>query len=201
MTRVKRGTGRDALVSATAEVLLAGGDVQIKEIASTAGVSHTLIYRHFPDGGKEEMVAEAYAEIFRGLAKEDIDRVVDVIAGGIDVQAGLRRVARSIFDPRRGSRRAARLEALSQTRINAYAEARIDAIRKELVQHAADRIVALDVGVDPQRARTISMITQAVPLGITALTGRTLQKADREAVADLWADTILMWLGYLQERS
>lgn len=195
MARVKRGTGRDALVAATVDVLLAGGEVQVKEIAATAGVSHTLIYRHFPDGGKDELMAEAYAEIFRGLAKEDVDRVVDVIAAGVDVQGELRKAARAIFDPRRGSRRAARLEALAQTRLNPYVEERIDAMRKELVQHAADRIVALNLGVDTRRARTISLITQAVPLGITAIGGVSLGKADREAVADLWADTILSWLG------
>ena len=195
MTRVKRGTGRDALIAATAEVLLAGGEVQIKEIAEAAGVSHTLIYRHFPDGGKEELVAEAYAHIFRGLAKEDVDRVVDVIAAGVDVQTELRKVARAIFDPRRGSRRAARLEALSQLRLNPYLDARIDQMRKELVQHAADRIVALPYGVDPRRARTISMVSQAIPLGVTALAGVHLPKADREAIADLWADTIVLWMG------
>lgn len=200
MARVKRGTGREALVAATVDVLMAGGDVQIKDIAATAGVSHTLIYRHFPEGGKDELVAEAYAEIFRGLAKEDVDRVVDVIAAGVNVQAELRKVARAVFDPRRGSRRAARLEALSQVRLNPYVEARIDAMRRELIQHAADRIVALGMGVAPGRARTISLITQAVPLGITALAGSDLSKADREAVGDLWADTILAWIGEAQER-
>lgn len=195
MTRVKRGTGRDALIQATAEVLLNGGEVQVKEVAAIAGVSHTLIYRHFPDGGKEELVAEAYAEIFRGLAKDDVDRVVDVIAAGVDVRTELRRVARAIFEPRREGRRAARLEALSQIRLNPHAEARIDAMRKELVQHGTDRIVALGLGVDPRRARTISLITQAVPLGITAIAGVNLAREDRQAVADLWADTILAWLG------
>ena len=200
MARVKRGTGREALVAATADVLMAGGDVQVKEIAAAAGVSHTLIYRHFPEGGKDELIAEAYAEIFRGLAKEDVDRVVDVIAAGGDVQEQLRAVARSIFDPRRGGRRAARLEALAQARLNPHVEARIDAMRRELVEHAADRIVALGMGVDPRRARTISMLTQAVPLGITALAGSTMSKADREAVADLWADTIFTWIGEAQRR-
>lgn len=199
MARVKRGTGREALVAATADVLMAGGDVQVKDIAATAGVSHTLIYRHFPEGGKDELVAEAYAEIFRGLAKEDVDRVVDVIAAGGDVQEQLRAVARSIFDPRRGSRRAARLEALAQVRLNPHVESRIDAMRRELVEHAADRIVALGMGVDARRARTISMLTQAVPLGITALAGSTMSKADREAVADLWADTIFGWVGEAQQ--
>ena len=194
MARVKRGTGRDALIEATADVLLAGGEVQIKEIAEAAGVSHTLIYRHFPDGGKEELVAEAYAHIFRGLAKEDVDNVVDVIAAGGDVRGELRKVARGIFDPRRGSRRAARLEALSQMRLNPHLESRIDRMRKELVQHAAERIAALPYGVDARRARTISMVTQAIPLGITAIGGVNLAKADREAVADLWADTIIMWM-------
>jgi AcrR family transcriptional regulator len=166
----------------------------VKEVAAAAGVSHTLIYRHFPEGGKEELIAEAYAELFRGVAKEDVDRVIDVIAAGVDVRGELRKVARGIFDPRRGTRRAARLEALSQIRLNPYLEARIETMRRELVQHAADRIVALGFGVHPRRARAISMMTQAVPLGITAIAGADVTKADREAIADLWADTIVTWM-------
>lgn len=196
MARVRRGTGREALVSATADVLMAGGDVQVKEVASAAGVSHTLIYRHFPEGGKEELVAEAYAEIFRGLAREDIDQMFDAIhESGGDVRGELRQVARRIFDPRRDARRAARLEALAQIRLNPYVGSRIEDMRKELIQYATERIMDLKVGMAPATARAVSMVTQAIPLGITALAGVRLAKADRESVADMWADTIVMLLG------
>ena len=183
---VKRGTGRLALIGATADVLRVGGEVQVKEIAATAGVSHTLVYRHFPVGGKDELVAEAYAHLFRGLAESDIEDLFDILeTSGLD-RDRIRDFVLIILSPRWS-----RLEALAQTRTNPYVAARIEDARRDLIGTFAKRLRRVEPAMTEQSATAFSVIAQALPLGITAIGGLAMPKALREEVAGMWADTLV----------
>lgn len=188
---VKRGTGRTALIEATAAVLRAGEEVQVKDIAAVAGVSHTLIYRHFPIGGKEELIAEAYAFIFRGLAEQDIEDLFTILeASGVDRDV-IRNFIVTLLNPRRGDVRWLRLEALAQSRTNPYVAERIEQARRALVQDFADRLRRLEPRLSPESASAFSILAQALPLGVTAIGGAGLSKSLRETVAGMWAGMLV----------
>ncbi len=191
---IKRGDGRQALIEATADVLQRGEDVQIKAIAETAGVSHTLIYRHFPDGGKEELIAEAYAHVFQALAKADIDRLFEVLADPLPMRESVRSFMLTILDPARTTVRWARLEALAQTRTNPYVEERIESARRGLIDAFAIRLRELAPAIDEETATGISLIAQALPLGITAIGGPHMSAQQRDTVAVLWSEAIVFLL-------
>lgn len=188
---IKRGTGRQALIDATVEVLRRGDEVQVKEVAAAVGVSHTLIYRHFPTGGKDELVAEAYAEIFRGLAHEDQAMLFALLDRGSLSRDECRRFFASILHPNRDGMRWSRLEVLSHSRTNPFVAQRIDAAREELVRTFAERLRIVNPHLTATKALAISMIAQAVPLGLAAITGDGLSKRQRLELIDVWTDAFM----------
>jgi AcrR family transcriptional regulator len=188
---IKRGDGRQALIEATAAVLSRGQDVQIKEIAETVGVSHTLVYRHFPEGGKDEMVAEAYGHLFKGVAQSDFDRLFTALKAPGPTRDRIRDLVLAVLSPRRADVRWARLEALVQTRMNPYVAERIEGARQALIQGFADRLREIEPGLPADTAVGLSLISQALPLGITAIGGPGLTRQQRETVAELWADAMV----------
>jgi AcrR family transcriptional regulator len=194
---IKRGNGRQALIEATAAVLSRGEDVQIKEIAATVGVSHTLVYRHFPEGGKDEMVAEAYAQLFRGVAQSDFDRLFTALTAPGSTRDRIRDLVLAVLSPRRANVRWARLEALVQTRVNPYVAERIEGARQALIEGFADRLREIEPGLPPDTAVGLSLLSQSLPLGITAIGGPGLTRRQRETVAELWADAMV----YLFDRA
>jgi AcrR family transcriptional regulator len=191
---IKRGDGRQALIEESASVLSRGADVQIKEVAASVGVSHTLVYRHFPEGGKDEMVAEAYAHLFKGLAQSDFDRLFTALGDPGSARDSIRDLILAVLSPRRADVRWARLEALAQTRVNPYAAERIEGARQSLIQGFANRLREIEPGIDPDAAVGLSLIAQALPLGITAIGGPGLTRQQRESVAGMWADAMVFLL-------
>lgn len=191
LVTVKRGSGKAALIEATADVLRAGQEVQVKDVAAAAGVSHTLIYRHFPTGGKEELIAEAYAYLFRGLAEQDIEDLFAILeVSGVDRDA-IQGFIVTLLNPRRGDIRWLRLEALAQSRTNPYIAERIEEARRALVQVFADRLRKLEPRLSRESASAFSILAQALPLGVTAIGGSGLSKSMREAVARMWAGMLV----------
>lgn len=188
---IKRGTGRQALIDATADVLRTGGEVHIKDVAATAGVSHTLVYRHFPDGGKEELVAEAHAHLFRGLAETDIAELVEILETAGADRAALHNFAVRVLSPKRTAKRWSRLETLAQTRTNAYVSARIEDVRRGLISSFADRLRVLQPDLSKEAATALSIVTQALPLGITAISGTDMSTRVRGVVAGMWTDLFI----------
>jgi AcrR family transcriptional regulator len=180
-----------ALIEATAEVLRAGGEVQIKEVAATAGVSHTLVYRHFPDGGKDEMIAEAHSHLFRGLAETDIAELLEILETNGADRTAIHSFALRVLSPRRTATRWSRLEALAQARTNAYISDRIEEVRSGLIRSFADRLMVLQPNLPKDAATALSIVTQALPLGITAISGADMTKRVREVVAGMWTDLFI----------
>lgn len=188
---IKRGTGRQALIDVTATLLASGEQVQVKEVAALAGVSHTLIYRHFPDGGKEEMVAEGYATLFRGLAETDIDDLFAIIdERGLD-QTRIAEFLLTLLDRHRNDVRWLRIEALVESRHNPYLAERIEVVRKSLIRRFALRLQALTPPVPHDQALAISVLAQAIPLGITAVAGTGLSRPQRVELSLAWAVALI----------
>ena len=194
MTELKRGEGRDALVQATVDLLREGHAIQVKEVAARAGVSHTLIYRHFPDGGKEELIAEAYAELFKGLVLEDMDELLTLVENGAIDRERLRAYGMRLLSPGRDEVRGLRLDALAQVRLNPYLAPRIGRARQDLVAGVAEAFVQVVPHLPKATAIAIAVLHQGVPLGVTAIGGASMSRATREAVADMWADSFLALL-------
>lgn len=191
---IKRGTGRQALIEATAQVLREGGDVQVSDIAAEAGVSHTLIYRHFPEGGREELIAEAYAHLFRGLARDDTQELFDILdSRGPDVQA-LQEYANRLLSPKRRDARGGRLLALSQALANDAVAARVEKARQELIDEFARRLRMYDSRWTVEDAQAAAVFLLAIPLGLSAIGGRDLGGVRREAVARHLVETMLTLL-------
>ena len=205
---IQRGTGRAALVEATAEALMRGDEVRVIDVAAAAGVSHTLVYRHFPSGGRDEMIAEAYALLYRGMSIGDFEAFAQLmtdpavsrslahasISGDESSRAAhiealrhrLEEFVASLLHPRRTAIRIARLKALVEAQTNAYVAERIEDVRRSLVQDLAAMIQRAVPDLDPLDATSLSIISQALPLGVTTITGGSMTARQRDHVAAMW---------------
>jgi len=164
-----------------------GDAVQLTEIATSVGVSHTLVYRHFPDGGKDELLGEAYARLFIGLAEGDIEALFDILADPRGRQARVRDLILEVLEPRRRDHRWARLEALAQVRGNPFAASRIEAARATMVESFAVRLMRIEPWLSVVDARAIAVLAQAMPIGVTAFAGLRPGEQERAALAELWS--------------
>jgi AcrR family transcriptional regulator len=191
---IKRGTGREALIEAAAAVLARGDDVQIKDVAASVGVSHTLIYRHFPRGGKEELVAEAHARLFRGVASDDFEFFFTLFSEGNITRDQLRDFYVTLLDPERENGRWSRLQALVQARSNPFLTELIDASRQRLINDFAERLMRLMPKIGHESAVSISLLSQAIPLGLMAIAGADITEEQRLSLAEHWADAMLVFL-------
>jgi AcrR family transcriptional regulator len=191
---IKRGSGRQALIEATADLLRAGGDVQVADVAARVGVSHTLIYRHFPEGGKEELLGEAYAEVFRGLASQDMADLMAVVKRDGPSRDAIRSFARRLLSSTRDERRWARLEALAQVRTNPYAERRIDEVRQQLLAESSVSLLEINPSWTRDYAEALAISLMAIPLGLTAIGGTHLSRARREILAEQSTDAVIALL-------
>lgn len=195
MSSVTRGTGRAAMVQAAADCLLEGREVKVLDVAEAAGVGHTLIYRHFPDGGRDELVAEAYAQLFRGQVAEDLEVLGNLSADADERWQQINQQYRSLLSPARDRIRWARLEAIAKARSNPYIAERLEAAREELIDLAVDVLTAIDTWhLDVERTRAFATVMLAVPLGTTPMLGPEASTRERHAVADLWTDILMNWL-------
>lgn len=189
-----RGSGRSAMVQAAADSLLAGREVKVLDIAEAAGVRHTLIYRHFPDGGRDELIAEAYAHIFRGQVASDLEVLRHLSADPNEQRQTVKRQYRTLLSPERDRMRWARLEAIAKARSNPYIAERLEAAREELLTLAVDVLTSISTWrLDPRRTRACAVIMLGVPLGVTPMLGPDASVAERNAVADLWTDMLMSW--------
>lgn len=183
------------MIAAAVEVLRQGREVRVVEVAESAGVSHSLIYRHFPQGGREELIAEAYARIFRAAVMSDIEAVTQLEPDTKNLRPRLHGIYRQILSGARAKSRWARLEALAQSRRNAHAARRMDQTRAELldgVAAALQRTAGWDISAE--RTRAYALIALSVPLGFTAMVEPAADEAIRDQVADVWAAMTVAWL-------
>ena len=189
-----RGAGRDAMIGAAAESLLAGREVKVLEVAEQAGVRHTLIYRHFPEGGRDELIAEAYAELFRGQVAEDLELIRRLSADPDELREQIRDQYRRILSKKRDRIRWARFEALARARSNPYVAERLDAAREELLDRAVEILTAQHGwSLNPAQTKSLAVLILGVPLGTTPMLGQNATAQERNEVADMWAEVVSTW--------
>lgn len=184
-----RPTGRERIVQATETRLRAGQEIRVADVCADAGVSPALIYKYFAD--RDDLIAEAYARIFAGYAREDLAelrREVDLSAP--DVEKRLTALVTRILDPGRDSARWARLEALARGRTNPGVAARIEAVRAELVDELAGQALAAQPSWDATHARAFAVIALGIALGVTAMGSDPMEPFEREAIAGMWASLL-----------
>lgn len=195
MSTTPRGSGRAAMIEAAADALLAGREVKVLDVAEQAGVRHTLIYRHFPAGGRDELVAEAYAKLFQGQVAHYLALLESHSTDLSVLREQLRADYRATLEADRDDMRWARLEALAKARVNPYVADRLDAARDELVDLAV-KVLTDRPGwrMDQRRTRAFALVVLSVPLGLTAMLGPQASESQRHDVADMWADLVVSWL-------
>jgi len=183
------------MIQATIEVLRSGREVRVLEIAEAAGVSHSLIYRHFPDGGREELIAEAYARIFRGLTDEDIEAATGFSREPELLRQQLVGFYTQLLSPQRTPQRWARLEALAHARINSFVAERIEQTRRELVKHLTALYLQLSDWPFPRdRVEAFATVMLSIPLGLTAMLPMELTELEIDQIAQTWAELTIGWL-------
>lgn len=195
MARKKYGTGRQAIIDATADLLRDGKQVRLPDIAKAAGVSRTLIYRHFPDGGKDELVAEAFAQIFRGEVTSDVDIIGTWNADRADLRDRIIELNRQILSEQRLDIRWSRVEALAVMRSNPYVSTLMRTAQDEMIEMLTATLMGKSTwGHSEEQLRSFATITLSIPLGLTAMLPLDATDADIDRLAETWADISLAWL-------
>lgn len=182
------------MILATMDCLRQGREVRVLEIAEAAGVSHSLIYRHFPEGGREELIAEAYARVYRSTVDEDLAALNRINGRQEDLLAKVRELIMVVLSPARVPVRWGRLEALAAARTNHYLARRIESARTDLVEGLTDLLCARWADRDREEVRAFAILTLSLPLGLTAMLPVEFDAAESEAVADEWTRLVASWL-------
>lgn len=183
------------MIAATVDSLRAGREVRVLEIAEAAGVSHSLIYRHFPHGGREELIAEAYARVYRQTVDADLAALSKINGTKEEFLAGVREIMMVVLSPARVPVRWGRLEALATARTNPYLAMRIEAARTEMVEGLTDLLYERWAGGRSRlEVRAFAMLTLSLPLGLTAMLPVEVDARDSESVVDEWSRLVESWL-------
>ena len=186
---VQRPAGRERLLIATEACLKAGHEVRIADICKDADVSAALIYTYFVD--REDLVAEAYARIFKGLVATDLAAIAHFPTNLDELRIAIREQAKEIFSMERDQVRWARLEALAHARMNPGIAERIDQARHELVTTMADAILNFDgVVFHRKEAETLAVIALGMILGATAMSPEQMDDEQRHRLAEMWSTMV-----------
>lgn len=184
-----RPAGRERLLIATEACLNAGNEVRIADICKEADVSAALIYKYFID--REDLVAEAYARIFKGLVATDLAAIAHFPTDLELLRIAIREQAKDIFSAERDQVRWARLEALAHARMNPGIAERIDQARYELVTAMAEAILNFDgVVLNRKEAETLGVIALGMILGATAMSPEQMDDDQRHRLADMWSTMV-----------
>ncbi len=191
--RELRPVGRERLLIATESCLKSGHEVRIADICKEADVSAALIYKYFAD--REDLVAEAYARIFKGLVAQDLEALAHFPTELHQLRIAIREQAKEIFSAERDEVRWARLEALAHARMNPGVAERIDQARQELVSALADVVMKFErVKLSREEAESFSVIALGMVLGVTAMSSERMSEASRNQVAEMWSNMIISTL-------
>lgn len=186
------GTGRERILSVTIAKLRQGAPIRIAEIGEEADVSPALIYKYFDD--RDDLVAEAYAQIFKGLQVEDVATLDHFDPSSEDLRDSILALHRAILHRDRDDVRWSRLEALALSRRNPGIARRVDDARAELVASFMQVAARLAPGQNPRRLRGQALVALGIALGITAMAPEDFDDELREDVAQAWTDIVMLLL-------
>lgn len=191
-----RPAGRERLLIATEACLKAGHEVRVADICRDADVSAALIYKYFVD--REDLVAEAYARIFKGFVASDLAAIAHFPTDLDDLRIAIREQAKEIYSAERDEIRWARLEALAHARMNPGIGERIDEARHELVMAMTDAIMSIrGEKLTREQAETFAVIALGLVLGVTAMSPGSMTDAQRTGLAHMWSDMVYATLTHM----
>lgn len=192
----RRPAGRERLLIATEACLRAGHEVRVADICRDADVSAALIYKYFVD--REDLVAEAYARIFKGLVASDLAAIAHFPTDLDDLRIAIREQAKEIYSAERDEIRWARLEALAHARMNPGIGERIDQARHELVMAMTDSIMSVQgEKLTREQAESFAVIALGLVLGVTAMSPGSMTDAQRTGLAQMWSDMVYATLTHM----
>jgi AcrR family transcriptional regulator len=159
-------------------------------------VSAALIYKYFVD--REDLVAEAYARIFKGLVASDLAAIAHFPTDLDDLRIAIREQAKEIYSAERDEIRWARLEALAHARMNPGIGERIDQARHELVMAMTDSIMSVQgEKLTREQAESFAVIALGLVLGVTAMSPGSMTDAQRTGLAQMWSDMVYATLTHM----
>ena len=195
-----RGTGtmeevpaRERILRAAVDIIAAEGEAALRlaDVAAAAGVALSLTTHYFRT--RDHLVAEALAERFAGLVRDDLRRIARLVREGDGgaFRAGLSRLTADVLDRRRATQRLARIAAVGGAlgrpdlaeRLGDETAALLDELA--VVIRSAQEAGLVRDDLDP---RALATFLQAYSLGMVVadLDARPSDRTDVQAVIDLF---------------
>jgi AcrR family transcriptional regulator len=184
---------RERILRAAVDIIAAEGEAALRlaDVAAAAGVALSLTTHYFRT--RDHLVAEALAERFAGLVRDDLRRIARLVREGDGgaFRDGLTRLTADVLDRRRSTQRLARIAVvggahgrpdLSQ-RLGEETAALLDELAVVIRSAQESGLVRADL--DP---RALATFLQAYSLGMVVadLDARPSDRADVQAVIDVF---------------
>lgn len=188
---------RERILRAAVEIIGRDGEAALRlaDVAAAAGVALSLTTHYFRT--RDHLVAEALAERFAGLVRDDLRRIGRLVRAGdgAEFRAGLRKVTADVLDRPRAEQRLARIAAVGgghgrpdlAERLGEETAALLDELA--VVVRAAQEAGLVRSDLDP---RALATFIQAYSLGMVVadLDARPSTKADVQAVIDAFMECV-----------
>jgi AcrR family transcriptional regulator len=184
---------RERILRAAVDIIAAEGEAALRlaDVAAAAGVALSLTTHYFRT--RDHLVAEALAERFAGLVRDDLRRIARLVREGDGgaFREGLTRLTADVLDRRRATQRLARIAAVGGAhgrpdlaqRLGEETAALLDELA--VVIRAAQESGLVRADLDP---RALATFLQAYSLGMVVadLDARPSDRADVQAVIDVF---------------
>ncbi len=184
---------RERILRAAVDIIAAEGEAALRlaDVAAAAGVALSLTTHYFRT--RDHLVAEALAERFAGLVRDDLRRIARLVREGDGgaFRDGLTRLTADVLDRRRSTQRLARIAAvggahgrpdLSQ-RLGEETAALLDELAVVIRSAQESGLVRADL--DP-RARATFLQAYSLGMVVADLDARPSDRADVQAVIDVF---------------
>jgi AcrR family transcriptional regulator len=184
---------RERILRAAVDIIAAEGEAALRlaDVAAAAGVALSLTTHYFRT--RDHLVAEALAERFAGLVRDDLRRIARLVREGDGgaFREGLTRLTADVLDRRRATQRLARIAAVGGAhgrpdlaqRLGDETAALLDELAVVIRSAQESGLVRADL--DP---RALATFLQAYSLGMVVadLDARPSDRADVQAVIDVF---------------
>lgn len=188
---------RERILRAAVDIIADEGEAALRlaDVAHAAGVALSLTTHYFRT--RDHLVAEALAERFAGLVRDDLRRIARLVreGDGAAFREGLSRLTADVLDRRRAELRLVRIAAIGGGHGRPELAARLGEETAALLDELAVVIRAAQEGglvrddLDP---RALATFIQAYSLGMVVadIDTRPSSRADVQAVIDAFSTCV-----------
>ena len=188
---------RERILRAAVGIIATEGEAALRlaDVAAAAGVALSLTTHYFRT--RDHLVAEALAERFAGLVRDDLRRIARLVRAGdaAAFRTGLSRLTADVLDRRRAEQRLIRIAAIGgglgrpelATRLGEETASLLDEL--SIVVRAAQDAGLVRADLDP---RAVATFIQAYSLGMVVadLDVRSSSRGELQAVIDAFMDCV-----------